>query len=342
MIPEDILSFFDVNQGRRPKVLINLMVGKETVSSLFWGLNYEMLSYIDLWKQIDQTQFLKMVKEANKLGLLITQDDKVFLTNAGQQKQISLGSLSSNALELKLDEALDLFLLSSQVISELSFKNSLYVPINDDNRINFLVKRWFKSLKGDFVENRKMVLAYKDALKNVLSELSDEDADLFINYLPNHADSGMTIAQLARNLNLTQFQTELKLRIIFKKVFDVILSKEIYPLFDLIRPLLRESILPDSVLQSWKLLQKGMSIQQVAKVKNIKENTVKEHILTVAILKDQFPYEKFTIMSFELPGRPETWKFEDAQKLDSRLTFFDFRLIQIKKIKDLQNDRSFR
>lgn len=342
MIQEDVLSFFDINQGRRPKVILNLMTGKTTVSSLFWGLNYEMLGYINLWKQIDTVAFLQMVDRAVNSGLLRFRNERVFLTAKGQERKKSLGMPAESTGTFKFDEAMDLFLLSTQVISEFSYQNKRYIPVVEDHRINFVLKRWFKLLKENIKSTGAITESYKNNLTKIFDGLEDNGADLLANYIPNHIDSGMTVNQLAKKTNMSAFQTELKMRIIFTKVMDAVLTNRVSPLFDLLSSTSKQSALPESAMQTWELLEKGITVNQIARTRRIKDNTVKEHILMAAILIDHFPYQNFLTKKFDLPGYPTDWKIDNAQKVNSEVTFFDFRLTQIKKIKEMKNEERIR
>jgi uncharacterized protein YpbB len=337
MIPEDVLIFFDPLQGRRPKVIVSLLTGKMTVSALFWGLDYQLLDWINLWKLVDGDAFLNVVDQAIQAKYLIKQNNQLFLTEQGQLKKADLTLPSKITGRLKLDEAMDLILLANQVISEYSFGNRRYIPVNDDQPINYGVKRWFKQLKQINSTPAAITEMYVKALTQIVQGLAGHDADLLVNYLPNHLDSGMTISQLADYDEVSKFQMELKLRIIFTKVIEQIFKNQIEPFNDLLKICLKSSVLPESTIQTWQAIQQGYQLKQIAHLRRIKENTVREHVLMIAILNDDFPYAAFTKFNLELTGNPADWNFSEVYEANPTLTYFDFRLLQIRRIKELQN-----
>ncbi|KAF0505788.1 helix-turn-helix domain-containing protein [Pediococcus pentosaceus] len=342
MIPEDVLAFFDLKQGRRPKAILNVLVGKMTVSALFWGLEYDILEYLNFWKTIDTTSFLENVDRAVEGGFLAKKDELIYLTEAGQQKQFSCTTPAPFIKKVRLDEAINLLLLANQVISEFSFKNNRYIPVSDNLRINVILKNWFKQLKSKNHHTTDLVQKYTQGLDELLSQLQQHDADILLSYLPNHVDPGWTIDQLAQAFGISKFQMELKIRLIFSKIIsDAVLTKTA-PFVDLLNSTIKENVMPDSTYQTWQLIRQGKTVDEVARLKHVKTNTVKEHILMAAILDFNFPFDKFVRFNFEIVKHPTEVDFRSIQSQIADITFFDFRLIQIRKIKEQQNNNGNR
>ncbi|WP_444964664.1 helix-turn-helix domain-containing protein [Pediococcus pentosaceus] len=342
MIPEDVLAFFDLKQGRRPKAILNVLVGKMTVSALFWGLEYDILEYLNFWKTVDTTSFLENVDRAVEGGFLAKKDELIYLTEAGQQKQFSCTTPTPFIKKVRLDEAIDLLLLANQVISEFSFKNNRYIPVSDNLRINVILKNWFKQLKSRNHHTTDIVQKYTQGLDELLSQLQQHDADILLSYLPNHVDPGWTIDQLAQAFGISKFQMELKIRLIFSKIIsDAVLTKTA-PFVDLLNSTIKENVMPDSTYQTWQLIRQGKTVDEVARLKHVKTNTVKEHILMAAILDSNFPFDKFVRFNFEIGKHPTEVDFRSIQSQIADITFFDFRLIQIRKIKEQQNNNDNR
>ncbi|XRF76356.1 hypothetical protein OGM84_07215 [Pediococcus acidilactici] len=141
MKPEDGLIFFDRHQSRRPKVILNLLKNKLTVSALYGGLEYGLLNYIGFWKKLDRQEFLNSLDQAVKMGYLTGERDALKLTERGVQQQSRVLPPPEASLRVKFDPAIKLWLMATQVVSEYSFKNTRYIPISEDSQINFMVKK---------------------------------------------------------------------------------------------------------------------------------------------------------------------------------------------------------
>jgi uncharacterized protein YpbB len=342
MIPEDVLTFFDDQQGRRPKAILNVLIGKMTVSALFWGLEYQILDYLNFWKTIDVTEFLKAVDQAIAVGYLSEKDGLIYLTSAGQQMQRVVTPPAAFTKMIRLDDAISLTLLANQVISEFSFGNKRYIPVDDNQRINMLIKKWFKQLKLQNSDVSEITRNYVEALSQIAEKLSQSDADLLLSYLPNHVDPGLTIEQLAQIAEMSKFQMELKIRTIFSEFISKTISSEIQPFTELFKYVIKESAMPESTLQTWQLMRQGKSLDEVARMKRVKANTIKEHILMAAILDSNFPFDMFVRYELDLGLDPANISFASVQNQSSDMTFFDFRLVQIKKIKELKKSNDNR
>lgn len=88
-------------------------------------------------------------------------------------------------------------------------------------------------------------------------------------------------------------------------------------------------------MQTLQLLQKGYNVDKIAELRRVKINTVKEHLLMMAILLDDFPCQQFLspgVAQMKIAGID----FQTALQEYPELTFFDFRLSQIRFIKERQ------
>ena len=141
--------------------------------------------------------------------------------------------------------------------------------------------------------------------------------------------------QLARVNNVSPFQMELRLRLIFRKIFSSVINNQVTPFNQLIGMVVQPSVLPKSTWQTLQLLQKGYNVDKIAELRRVKINTVKEHLLMMAILLDDFPCQQFLspgVAQMKIAGID----FQTALQEYPELTFFDFRLSQIRFIKERQ------
>uniref|UniRef100_UPI0036D28ECE helix-turn-helix domain-containing protein n=1 Tax=Halomonas halophila TaxID=29573 RepID=UPI0036D28ECE len=70
-------------------------------------------------------------------------------------------------------------------------------------------------------------------------------------------------------------------------------NNQVTPFNQLIGMVVQPSVLPKSTWQTLQLLQKGYNVDKIAELRRVKINTVKEHLLMMAILLDDFPCQQF-------------------------------------------------
>ena len=80
--------------------------------------------------------------------------------------------------------------------------------------------------------------------------------------------------QLARVNNVSPFQMELRLRLIFRKIFSSVINNQVTPFNQLIGMVVQPSVLPKSTWQTLQLLQKGYNVDKIAELRRVKINTV--------------------------------------------------------------------
>ncbi|WP_252898109.1 hypothetical protein [Apilactobacillus ozensis] len=84
-----LILLFSDTQPRRPKLIENLLAGKKTVSTLFWGMRYELINYCELfsnYKNFNIINNLKLLIDKKYLKKTID-GEHLLLTSAGKEQQ---------------------------------------------------------------------------------------------------------------------------------------------------------------------------------------------------------------------------------------------------------------
>ena len=146
-----ILHCFESKQPMRVSTLYHLLKGKRTTSILSYAYFYDLLEYFNLFSKQQESSYLKTIQELIQNEYLeVLEEGVVQITDKGllllinQKEKPNLSSLNQMKYykwDLKYWQRL---LFVTQVISEKSFKEKNYVPIENNVFRQQQLKRWLK------------------------------------------------------------------------------------------------------------------------------------------------------------------------------------------------------
>ncbi|UQS85422.1 helix-turn-helix domain-containing protein [Apilactobacillus apisilvae] len=334
-----MIVLLSISQPRRTKLIDNLLMGKKTVSTLFWGNQYGLLKYSGIFKGIN----IDSEKTVNSLihdGYVKNYDKYQFLlTKKGNAKKDSIIESFYFPKELSSQYYYDVFtfqerfLLLIQVISEYSYQNVNYYPLQTNFENTNLIKSFFH----DFKQQHIVEFIYK-LITQFLQSVDEDKANLFANLLIGHDNYGLTDDQLKSHYQISLVETYF-----IKYDLWILLIKFISIRKDGLSKFLLKNIVKSRISNSanntLKYFNEDYSLSYISNQNNIKISTVKEHLLENAIIlsKEQFPYTKLLsnedikLLNFTYHGiLVDDWQFI---KVKGKIDFFAFRLYQILRSK---------
>lgn len=339
MEKERYLLYFSDKHPRRATVIRQLLEGHLTTSALFWGRAYGLLSFINT-PNFD-SNLESAILELQKEGALVAKETGLLLTANGvarrqvfQERHFYL-TMPEFFAKLTWQKWTEMLRLVIQVASELSYQNERYFVITNDLQVQQLLKNWLKkygkqTLITETVSSLEKFLATKDPLK----------AQIFCEQLTGHQLLGHTMSQLARKYQLDTSDIFYIWHDLSSCYADYLL-KEKFKLAELVTPFMQRQLLPKSSQATYALLKQGRSLEQIANVRHLKLNTVKEHLLNIAILVPDFPFDTFLSAQVKTELRMLfkhlpvlEWNFQEVKKNYPQLSFVEFRLYQIMRLED--------
>ncbi|KRM23789.1 helix-turn-helix domain-containing protein [Latilactobacillus graminis] len=325
-------------EKRRYQAIYYTLIGKRTTSNLYAGLAYGLLKWLQIYPNLEQTQFQVELKRLQTGGLVEIDARYVWLTTAGRQKkaewqpQLFWPTHYMGPQMGHLAQFTARFLLAIQIVSEYQHQNTQYYPLATSMKDRVWVASWFKRHKS--VPNFSTQL--QTELTQLLAQLDTKQADLLVNQFIGHHILGKSQQQLAWALDSSPLTIRVRTLDAFAQILGLLLTSELgYPLLtELVEH--HGSQLSQSTLQTWQLIQHGATIEQISQQRHVKVGTIKEHLLEAAILLPQFPFTQFLIpgitqkLAVMMAEKP-TLSFNEAQAALPQLDFFVYRLYQIQR-----------
>lgn len=335
-----LMRLLSYHQTRRERVVENVLTNRQTVATLFWAQQYGILTWLGARRQLSRKQFDQEVAALLAAGLVERGDDnELKLTTAGVSYEENHAPAyqpyfyswywlaNTHAIQRRL-------LLAFQVVSELAYRNRYYAPVTVPYADQEAVKGWFRHFNSaHFVHD---VYTEVHLLADSLSKEDQRLAVALVNRLIGHDHAGWTLDQLAEALQLSSADA-------LVLDHDLWLAVAAFcrhtpgPLAALLRPLLAVSPLSASCQRTVKLAQQGLAPATVANYRRLKLGTVREHLLTAAILAPQqldwnrlLPETQRQYLASHYQGDVGRWHFQGWTG-DDNTDFYYFRLYQIYK-----------
>lgn len=335
-----LLVLFDQQQWRRPLALKALLKGRRTVSNLYAGLDYGLLSLYQLLPHLPAKKFEQALQQLIAAGLLTQQGRQARLTVAGQKAKIAASQqlfLPQHYAGLKFQNSREFvarLLLATQAVSELIRHNRHYFPLAVNWATQQAVKNWLQQQNAQTIASK-----LQREWQLLLTALPQWQADYYSQFLLGHqvqpastqqADQWFAWSSLT-GVCVRQDTTHWLLQ-------QITQFPARFPLLASLWQPLATGPLGASAAQTVVLCQQGLSLTAISQQRRVKQNTLKEHLLEAAILLPDFPFDHYLTaqtqqqLAMVFADQPvATWQFSQLAATD--LSFFDYRLFQIKKRK---------
>lgn len=341
-----ILSYFDVEKVVRLSQVLHVLRGKRTPSMFYiteinnWHHGFSIESFIEreeLMNIINSLLRNKLLIDKEKGYLLTVKGEKIsknYFENHYYPNKIT--GFSSLNLHRPFWDRIQLF---TQVFSEHSYQNAHYLPIIKNPIHQENVRQLFQLANGNI---ESVFDQWVKEQEFIFKNMEEKKAGILLKFLTGYNKIGKTRVQVAKELHMKDYEFKLYLRDILQETIEYIKinSKKLPLTYEILTQTNEENYLSlsGSTYQSYKLLEQGYGIKQIALKRHLKENTVKEHLLEIAFIVDQFPAGKFVpekiyndlYKQFE---NKEQYSFKNALSDFEELEFYHYRLVELERMR---------
>lgn len=329
-----ILSLFQHGYKVKTSTLYHLLRGKRTTSVLMYGFFYHNLTAFGLFPSLSKTTYEECIKQLCEKNLLKKYSEiEVQITSDG----IERNQRTNHFLEMnnyffgKSDlECWRLLQFSVQVISNMSYHQTDYIPIETSPYYQEKIKTWLKLMpKKEFIRQNKIEWT------KIFADLPNQEADFFAQQFSCYQLIGKTPFQLVDDTmdELTYFLwLKNRRHHLLSKIMllpnDALLKR-------LISPVLKENE-NQSMHTTIDYLKNNCTIEEIVQHRKMKQGTIQDHLIEYALTND-IPFA-FFLSGHYLPKDYHLmdcrmWDFQTLKKAIPQLDYFLFRLYQIQQIK---------
>lgn len=340
-----ILSLFTRANELKTSQLFHILNGKRTASTLFQALDAHLLNVFSLFDSISRKEFEQMIFSMTRQGWIKETAEQTFQLTASGQKELAiyfaehyipkqLNSLRYAKLSQPVWERLQLI---TQVFSEKSYQNRQYIPVIKKHAQQRWCKRWMHHYSKSNAQTARQLA---DEWRQVFEQIDQDMANSIAMRLTGHRHIGVTHNQIAQKMQMEN--TEMRMYFLDTLHFMYSIIEKNKDKLKIFSNILKQTDLEthvglsESTWKTWRYLQAGDSIEKIAQMRKLKIGTVREHIIELAIVQDNFPICQYVPEDIRqlLHGKMEQDKqisFQQMLEIVPDLPFHYYRLVQIER-----------
>lgn len=287
-----------IKQDRSIAATYHILTGKRSIQTLQDVHLYALQSFYGTAKSLDKQAFDEEVKQMTRNSMLLETAPSVFKLSSQGENWLKLHSQEFPLAYfngMAFHETGNLFtkrlLLLVQTLTN-SHKNYFsFIPVVDNQDAENWVRQFYQARR--FQENKMLSQLYKE-LHHLLKRFSDREAGMFVDRLTGYKNYGMSSYQLAEKYSLTEIDVPLYLLAITHQLLTLLEEETKCRLLSYIFNDLRQtSLLTNSAAITHRLFNQGNTISQIAAKRRLKENTIYDHVVEIALYDYNFPTERF-------------------------------------------------
>lgn len=344
MDEEQLMEWLSATSPRRIRVIENVLVGKRSVSTLYWGMRYQRLDWLGYDRQVTRQEMDRAVASLVDQQFVTVADNQATLTAAGQAAKAKLLTTRYQprafATRLTVDVATfwQRLLLAVQVVSEASYHERHYYPLQMPWAIKQFIKRWYQRFRTSDLST-----TFQTTLEQFLAEQDDQLAVIFSQSLSGHQQPGTTLAQLTRLTGRTTAEL-MRIRVDLTCLLVQWLQQstsERLPAINALLVGLEQSPVSQSAQETLSAFNQGRSLTAISEARRLKPSTVREHLLEAAIFlpitavdyQRALPGKLMATLTTRFEGQAlDDWQYDQIS--DLKLEFWQFRLFEILRSKE--------
>lgn len=332
----------NIKGERTNSSIYHILQGKKSIQTVQDIHMYQLESYYGIFRSLTKGVFDKKINGLINEGML----QQVFGTEAfytvsktgeewlDQQKKSNSMINYFNGLNYYgvTDVFIERLILLIQTITNTKMNHFNFIPVIDKTPAENWVKNVYQKKKTRETEVLETIF---NELKRLLHDISDEEAEMFVDRLTGYKNYGMNIYQLAAKYDFTSEDVQLQLTGITHRLLDLIhRTKSDFPFMSyILRDISAGGYLTNSADKTHNFFKSGFSIEEIAQVRQLKENTIYDHIVEIALYDLNFPISHFVNEAnqekiIKAVRSTKSYKLKDIKQLvDEDITYFQIRLV---------------
>lgn len=334
LIFQNILSYIlhKLQKERSVSAPYYILIGKRSGHSIQDVGYFQLHPYFCILPKLSKKVYDEYIKQLIKQGKIIENDDGTFTFIMEELEKST--NLFFDGWHYRGNEHL-FFSRLSLIVQTLSHKRKgtmNFIPIQKDVKIQNWVRHF---LLAHGYQNEKLhEKLYKEITESFHQLQTDERGkNIVVSRLTGFEMPGFTWSQLAANEKLEELDVQLLyISCLHEWLNEINKNASNYPLLSKISEGIRFiQPLTGSAAETAKLFQQGYSIEQISFIRKIKESTVEDHLVELAMNDQQFNIYQFISKEdaeivLQISKQYNTKKLKVIHERVPHLTFFQLRL----------------
>lgn len=299
MFPYILLYSIKQLKGERSvSAIFHTLIGKKS-SQTFQDVHaYGLTSFFGIARSLTKEELLNEINRLSQKGYIYQNKDYLLLTQEGVNFLNNRNALSPitwlNGTQYhQMDQVFwARFLLFVQTGSNIAAQQHQFIPVDDRRDILDWVKQKYHLEKTDLKHYLSMIY---DEVKNLYNQFPDWLAEFITLRMTSYYRYGLSKEQLAYRYQISRIDVELYITSVSHYMLSVILEKpnDFPVLYNFCQDLIKELPLTESARKTWDLLQKNLTISNISGIRRLKQSTIQDHIVEIALVDPSFNIHSF-------------------------------------------------
>ncbi|MGJ5711908.1 helix-turn-helix domain-containing protein [Staphylococcus auricularis] len=291
------------------KSVYNILYGKKSHQTFFDACSQRLMSLYHILPELKYTTFESMISTQNEDSMDVSEKIKI-------HPRFSYDSLSLTFKALQL---------LIQTVSHVERNNKTFMPLTEQAVIQKGVKQLFY-----YIQNNALVSAFIDELYQLFKHLDEQQEQSVLHYyLQGYEEAMYTRQQISLIEGLDETEV---FRLEYNSLVEMMYELEDVSRYPILNQLIVYPPLSYNTNETYMHLQQGKTMDQIARLKHVKINTIEDHILELFIkgyISDYTPYvsneqlTQFKNYYFEQP----TLRLREYKEMMDELDYFQIKLL---------------
>jgi len=328
--------FQKLNQERTSSSVYNLLIGKKAIQTIQDARFYHLADYYGIYPDLTKMDYNQQLQQLLEADYLLEDDEqRLQITKKGQAwltaNKTTLAGFYGSAYKNMIEPFKQRFLLFIQTFTNIAKNEYQFIPISDNHEIEQFVKGFYKQYKHRSMDMLKQL--YME-LEQALSMLSELEASMFVDRLTGFYSYGSSLQQLSQDYQQSIPDCYLTLQKVFYHLLYVQEHGENYSILKLFVKNLGTADTPLSQTAQFtlRLLQKRHTFDEIMRIRRLKENTIQDHLVEIAMHEEAFPFFDYLDSSIyeeikEVVHRKQTYRLKEIKiNVHPDISYFQIRL----------------
>ncbi|WP_409289022.1 helix-turn-helix domain-containing protein [Peribacillus sp. SCS-37] len=330
-----------LNGERSISAVYHLFTGKKTSQTIqdshLFGLDrffgtFPSLSREELAAVVDKYERAGYIKNLSNHKYALTGEGMTVCHNYLQESPIP-HHLNGWKHQSKAELVWKRLSLLIQTLSYIVRHEKRFYPIQKDYKVQAWVKGFIASHQLSRDELAEAVLL---EMTSLLDHSDSRSNDIFVMRLSSHGKTGLTFRQISEQTGLEESRAYyLFLEVLHLLAGSLQAGREAYPVLNRLidGPAGRSAQITQSTLATYQYLLQGMDKKSIGQVRRLKESTIEDHIVELALMIPDFdlsPYipESLTNEIIQTAAKGSSRKLREIKEsLTGRASYFQIRLV---------------
>ena len=296
---------------------------------------FHLHSYFGILPKLERWRYDETIQNLIEQQYIILKEESYFqITNKGVEALQKYKSLPFNGWKYRGNEHIFFSRLSLTVqsLSHARANVMSFRPVQKDEGIQQWVRNFL--LKNQYKSGRIQQHLYNEIIQSLSNVAIEERAkDIAVKRLAGYEISGITWQQIALEEKLQEMDVQLLyVACLHQWLNEIIDNSKQYPyLFQLAENVRVDIPLTGSAYQTAMLFKKGYSIEQICHIRKLKQSTIEDHLIELAMHDPTFPIEQFISKEdirqvYAATEDYDTKKLKILHEVLPHLSYFQLRL----------------